>query len=100
MEGPPELEQSWRFLEHILLGSRHPGDPEGTLHLACCQWELLGGPDHSMLSLSAPLVPDTCLDYRTFMLTSLLPLPAPSCHHCTLQVTLQPEACILTSACC
>ena len=30
MEGPPELEQIWRFLEHILLGSRHAGDPEDT----------------------------------------------------------------------
>lgn len=111
MEGPPGLEHIWKFQEHVLPGSSIQVAQEE--HVAgvspstspAAQWELLGD-SLSVPSPTAPLVfsPNISLDYRALYvslpLASILSLPALSCHHHTLQVTLQPEACILPSARC
>lgn len=106
MEGPPGLEHIWKFQECVLPGSSiQVAQEEHVAGLSpstspAAQWELLGDPDLSVPSLTAPLVfsPNLSLDYRALYvslpLASILSLPALSCHHNTLQVTLQPEACI------
>lgn len=112
MEGPPGLEHIRKFQERVLPGSSiQVAQEEHVAGLSpstspAAQWELLGDPDLSVPSLTAPLVfsPNLSLDYRALYvslpLASILSLPALSCHHNTLQVTLQPEACIPPSVCC